>query len=66
MAKKKDFYEQLDGFFEELIAEGMAARWKVDKKIKQAEHLRRKTARKIREEQIIIECLDEYKAKKSA
>jgi hypothetical protein len=66
MAKKKDFYGVLDGFIQELYADGTAGGWKVDKKIKQAKELFRKATRMGKEQDIIDECLNKEKARKTA
>ncbi|MDR3174681.1 MAG: hypothetical protein LBU19_10555 [Treponema sp.] len=47
-------------FFYELYG----GKWEIDNKLKEAERLRRKTSRKIREERAIIECLEECRAER--
>jgi len=50
----------------QLHEDGSVGKWKVDKKIKQAKQLIRKSTKKIREQRIIDECIAEMRCKKSA
>jgi hypothetical protein len=53
--------------YDELYANGTIEKWKMEKKLKETERIIRKTERKLREQRIIDECLEEErKARKSA
>ena len=54
--KKSNFYRELDRFIDELYADGTVGKWKVEKKLKEAKGVQRKTARTI----------NEYRARKTA
>jgi len=60
---KKNFYQLLDGFIDELYADGTVTRWKADKRMKAQE---RKLNRLDREAAAIKKTIEELKAKKTA
>ncbi|GHT52862.1 hypothetical protein FACS1894106_2490 [Spirochaetia bacterium] len=66
MKQLKTIDDVINNWFDELEKDGTAGRWTVEKKLKEAKRLQRKTSRKLREEQAIQETLDELKAKKTA
>ncbi|MDR0475421.1 MAG: hypothetical protein LBH43_17330 [Treponema sp.] len=56
-----------EAIVDDLHETGVVDKWKVEKKAKQAERLRKKTAQKLREQKIMDECVEEYcKTRKSA
>jgi hypothetical protein len=61
-----DTVKVIDGMCDELYANGTIGKWKVEKKLKESKRVIRKTERKLREQRIISECLEEIKAIKPA
>jgi SAM-dependent MidA family methyltransferase len=57
-APQKSFFITLDEFVKEFYADGTAARWKRQREIATVEKNRRKLNRKIREEKVILDCLE--------
>jgi hypothetical protein len=57
-AGQKTFFVTLDNFVKEIYADGTAERWERQREIAAVEKNRRRLNRKIREEKIILECLE--------
>jgi hypothetical protein len=61
-----DTVKVIDEMCDELYANGTIGKWKIEKKLKESKRVIRKTERKLREQRIISECLEEIKAGKTA
>jgi hypothetical protein len=57
-AGQKNFFADLEDFVQELHTNGTAERWERQRKIAAVEKNRRKLNQKIREEKIILKCLE--------
>jgi hypothetical protein len=57
-AGQETFFVALDDFVQELHTNGTAERWEWQRKIAAVEKNRRKLNRKIKEEKVILDCLE--------
>jgi hypothetical protein len=57
-AGQKNFFATLNDFVRELHTNGTTERWERQRKIAAVEKNRRRLNRKIREEKVILECLE--------
>jgi acetyl-CoA carboxylase alpha subunit len=62
MKRPKTIDDILGGWFAELERDGTAAKWKLEKKVKETERYLRKRSRILREQRIIDEVIEEMSA----